>query len=187
MNKFERQGRQPADQQTLPEAIEGDLSLMPAEVIDIGDAPPTGATGAADPERSSHHPDQPDADDVSGGPRPDHRRHRAADHRPSVPGRLQPVVGDHGVSAGLYRGRAGVRHAERHLWPPRHDHRGAEPVRRRIDPVRAGTEHAGADPGARPARAWRRRHHADRADRDFRRGQRRASAGSTRPISAASG
>jgi EmrB/QacA subfamily drug resistance transporter len=40
MNKFERQGRQPADQQTLPEAIEGDLSLMPAEVIDIGDAPP---------------------------------------------------------------------------------------------------------------------------------------------------
>jgi EmrB/QacA subfamily drug resistance transporter len=40
MNKFERQGRQPADQQTLPEAIEGDLSQMPAEVIDIGDAPP---------------------------------------------------------------------------------------------------------------------------------------------------
>jgi EmrB/QacA subfamily drug resistance transporter len=40
MNKFERQGRQPADQQTLPEAIPGDLSQMPAEVIDIGDAPP---------------------------------------------------------------------------------------------------------------------------------------------------
>src|ERR1700716_1053758 len=40
MNKFERQGRQPADQQVLPEAIEGGLPEMPAEVIDIGDAPP---------------------------------------------------------------------------------------------------------------------------------------------------
>src|ERR1700687_5784800 len=39
MNKFERQSRQPADQQTLPEAIAGDLSRMPAEVIDIADAP----------------------------------------------------------------------------------------------------------------------------------------------------
>src|SRR5882724_3913082 len=40
MNKFERQGRRPADQQALPEAIEGDLSEMPAEVIELGDAPP---------------------------------------------------------------------------------------------------------------------------------------------------
>src|SRR6266850_5364955 len=40
MNKFERQGRRPADQQTLPEAIEGDLSEIPAEVIELGDAPP---------------------------------------------------------------------------------------------------------------------------------------------------
>src|SRR5712664_3382000 len=40
MNKFERQGRQPADQQALPEAIEGDLSEMAAEVIELGDAPP---------------------------------------------------------------------------------------------------------------------------------------------------
>ncbi len=40
MNKFERQGRQPAGQRALPEAIPGDLSQMPAEVIDIGDAPP---------------------------------------------------------------------------------------------------------------------------------------------------
>src|SRR6266850_1830813 len=40
MNKFERQGRRPADQQTLPEAIEGDLSEMPAEVIELGEAPP---------------------------------------------------------------------------------------------------------------------------------------------------
>ena len=40
MNKFERQSRHPADPQTLPEAIAGDLSRMPAEVIDISDAPP---------------------------------------------------------------------------------------------------------------------------------------------------
>src|ERR1700675_561030 len=39
MNKFERQGRQPADQQALPKAIEGDLPEMTAEVIDLGDAP----------------------------------------------------------------------------------------------------------------------------------------------------
>ena len=39
MNKFERQGRQPADQQTLPAAIAGGLSPMAAEVIDISDAP----------------------------------------------------------------------------------------------------------------------------------------------------
>ena len=45
-----------------------------------------------------------------------------------------------------------------------------EPVHRGLDAVRAGAEHAGADPGARPAGARRRRHHADRADRDFRRG-----------------
>jgi EmrB/QacA subfamily drug resistance transporter len=40
MNKFERHSRQPADPQTLPEAIVGKLSRMPAEVIDISDAPP---------------------------------------------------------------------------------------------------------------------------------------------------
>src|SRR5437667_1661946 len=40
MNKFERQSRHPADQQTLPEAIAGDLSRIPAQVIDISDAPP---------------------------------------------------------------------------------------------------------------------------------------------------
>jgi EmrB/QacA subfamily drug resistance transporter len=40
MNKFERQGRQPADHQTLSDAIAGDLSQMPSEVIDLSDAPP---------------------------------------------------------------------------------------------------------------------------------------------------
>src|SRR5947207_1682476 len=40
MNKFERQRRHPADQQTLPESAAGDLSRIPAQVIDISDAPP---------------------------------------------------------------------------------------------------------------------------------------------------
>ena len=40
MNKFERQSRQPADQQAVPETIAGDLSQMPAEVFDISDSPP---------------------------------------------------------------------------------------------------------------------------------------------------
>src|ERR1700682_2464335 len=40
MNKFERQGRQPADQQALPEAVAGDLTHLPAEVLDLSEAPP---------------------------------------------------------------------------------------------------------------------------------------------------
>src|SRR6202023_810409 len=44
MNKFERQSRQPADQQPLPEAIAVELPQLPAEVIDVGDAPPIAET-----------------------------------------------------------------------------------------------------------------------------------------------
>src|SRR5713226_7402837 len=40
MNKFERQSRQPADRQALPEAIADDLSQISTEVIDVSDAPP---------------------------------------------------------------------------------------------------------------------------------------------------
>jgi MFS family permease len=40
MNKFERHSRHPADQQALPESLAADLPPMPAEVIDLGDAPP---------------------------------------------------------------------------------------------------------------------------------------------------
>ena len=40
MNKYERQSREPADQQTLPEAIARDLSRVPMEIIDVSDAPP---------------------------------------------------------------------------------------------------------------------------------------------------
>jgi EmrB/QacA subfamily drug resistance transporter len=40
MNKFERQSREPADQELLSEAMGRDLSRAPAEVIDLSDAPP---------------------------------------------------------------------------------------------------------------------------------------------------
>src|SRR5712671_1088911 len=40
MNKFERQGRQQADRQTLPEAIGDELARLPVEIVDIIDAPP---------------------------------------------------------------------------------------------------------------------------------------------------
>jgi EmrB/QacA subfamily drug resistance transporter len=39
MNKFERQSREPADQQLLSEAVGRDLSRTPPEVIDLSDAP----------------------------------------------------------------------------------------------------------------------------------------------------
>ena len=40
MNKFERQSRDPADHQTLPEEIEAELPEIPSRVIAISDAPP---------------------------------------------------------------------------------------------------------------------------------------------------
>ena len=128
------------------------------------------AARAADPGRGPHHPDEPAADDVPGRARPDHRGDGAADHRPAIQRRQQSFLGDHGLSAGVDRGSARVRHAERHLRPPRHDHGFACPVHSGLDPVRGGTQHDGADSGARPAGPWRRRHHAGRADRDLRRG-----------------
>jgi EmrB/QacA subfamily drug resistance transporter len=39
MNKYERQSRQPADSETLPEAIAAELPDMASEVIDVSDAP----------------------------------------------------------------------------------------------------------------------------------------------------
>jgi EmrB/QacA subfamily drug resistance transporter len=49
MNKFERQSRQPAEEQTLPEAIDGGLSQMASEVIDLSDAPPLAPKAALSP------------------------------------------------------------------------------------------------------------------------------------------
>src|SRR5665213_4447127 len=49
MNKFDRQSRQTADQQALPEAILYDLPRLSGEVIDISDAPPTMPRAALTP------------------------------------------------------------------------------------------------------------------------------------------
>jgi hypothetical protein len=40
MNKFERQGRPSADQQTLSEALASEPTVVPADIPDISDAPP---------------------------------------------------------------------------------------------------------------------------------------------------
>ncbi|MBA4035058.1 MAG: MFS transporter [Bradyrhizobium sp.] len=40
MNKHERQGREPADQTTLPDDLGSEMSRITTEVIDVGDAPP---------------------------------------------------------------------------------------------------------------------------------------------------
>ena len=39
MNKFERQGRRPADQQILPDAAAGEFAKIPVDILDISDAP----------------------------------------------------------------------------------------------------------------------------------------------------
>ena len=127
MNDFERQSRQAADQDILSDEIAEEISHIPTEVIDITDAPPLAPPAPLAPERGAHHHHQPDADDVPGRARTDHRRNRTADARPPVRRRLQSLLGDHGVSARRDRGGAGVRHAQRHLWPPRHGHHLARP------------------------------------------------------------
>jgi hypothetical protein len=53
MNKFERQSRQPADQQALPEAIANQPPKLPGEVIDISDAAPIGRRAALTPSEVS--------------------------------------------------------------------------------------------------------------------------------------
>src|SRR5215470_10851938 len=50
MNKFERQSRDPADQQTLPEEIEAELGELPTQVIAIADAPPLAPRAPLAPE-----------------------------------------------------------------------------------------------------------------------------------------
>ena len=180
MNKFERQSRQPADQQTLPEAVvERACRNSPAEVIDISDAPPIAPRAPLTQSEvrtilmSLMLTMFLAALDQT----------IVATALPTIGRQFQDVSSLSWVITayllGLDRGGAGVRHAERHLRPPRHDHRRAEPVHRGLGIVRAGAEHAGADPGARPAGARRRRHHADRADCDFRRGD----AARARPVS----
>src|SRR6266699_1174097 len=123
MNKFERQGRQPADQQTLPEAIEADLSKIPGQVVDVNDAPPR-APLTQDEVRTilislmlTMFLAALDQTIV-------------ATALPTIGRQFQDVSNLSWVITaylfGVDLGGAGVRHAERYLRPPRHDHRGAE-------------------------------------------------------------
>src|SRR5206468_12756377 len=50
MNKHQRQGREPADQTTLPDAIGRELSHIATEVIDVSDAPPIAPPAPLSPD-----------------------------------------------------------------------------------------------------------------------------------------
>ncbi len=50
MNKYERQSRIPADQETLPDDIAEELSHLPSEVIELSDAPPLAPPAPLNPD-----------------------------------------------------------------------------------------------------------------------------------------
>src|SRR5438132_5168864 len=50
MNKHQRQGREPADQTTLPDDIGSELSRITTEVIDVSDAPPIAPPAPLSPD-----------------------------------------------------------------------------------------------------------------------------------------
>ena len=50
MNKHQRQGREPADQTTLPDDIGRELSRITTEVIDVSDAPPIAPPAPLSPD-----------------------------------------------------------------------------------------------------------------------------------------
>src|SRR5213080_3256209 len=50
MNKHQRQGREPADQRTLPDDIGSELSRITTEVIDVSDAPPIAPPAPLSPD-----------------------------------------------------------------------------------------------------------------------------------------
>ena len=170
MNKHQRQGREPADQTTLPDDIGRELSHITTEVIDVSDAPPIAPPAPLSP------------DEVRTILMSLLLTMFLAALDQTIVATALPTIGRQFndvsnlswvITAYLLASTAvapGVRHAERHLRPPRHDHRFACPVHRRLDPLRGGAEHDGIDRRARPAGARRRRHHAGRADRDLRRG-----------------
>ena len=112
----------------------------------------------AESRRDSRHRGRAAAGDVSGGAQPDDRRHRDADHRPPVRRFREPVLDRPRLSAHLDGGRAALRQAQRHVWPPRHDARRHRYFRTRLGGVRARPQHGGAGARARPAGTRRRRH-----------------------------
>ena len=187
MNKFERQSRHPADQQTLPEAIAGELSKIPAEVLDISDAPPIAPKAPLTPSEVrtilmslllTMFLAALDQTIVATALPTIGRQFGDVSNLSWVitayllaSTAVAPVFG---TLSDIYGRRAMIITALSLFI--------AGSILCALAPNMTG-----ADPGARPAGARRRRHHADRADGDFRRGDARASAASIRPISAASG
>ncbi len=119
---------------------------------------------AAHCKRIARDHGEPDAGDVSRRARPDHRRHRAADHRPPVSRRQQSVVGDHRLSRIVDRDGAGVRDLERHLRASRDDSVVAAFVHCGLGAVRARTELDRAHSRSCSAGRRRRGHSSGRAD-----------------------
>ena len=104
---------------------------------------------------------RPDARDAACRARPDHRRHRAADHRARPRRRGAPVLGGHRLPARLDRDHAAVGQARRPVRPQDPVHRLHRHLPDRLRPVRHRAEHGPADPV--PRRAGRRRRRPDGA------------------------
>ena len=148
---------------------EQDRATAAAAALPGTDRPPLNC------ERIARHHGEPDAGDVSRCTRPDHRCHRAADHRSPVSRRQQSVVGDHRLSRSVDGDGAGVRDLKRHLRASRDDrvvvvvvHYGLAAVRTRAESDRAhsrprfaGCRRWGHSSGR--ADHYRRRDHAARA------------------------
>src|SRR6202161_2244999 len=168
MNKSKRQSRQPAVQRTLPETIGNELRKLRCEVIDIGDAPPIAPRAALTPGEVSTilmsllltmflaALDQT----------------IVATALPTIGRQFQDVSNLSWVITAYLLASTAVAP----VFGTLSDIYGRRAM---IITALSGAQHDGADPGARPARAWRRRHLADRADGDFRRGD----ATRARPVS----
>ena len=178
MNKYERQSDQPAEHQLLSDELAAELSHIPTEVLEVGDAPPL-APRAPLTQREVRTIlmslmltmflaalDQT----------------IVATALPTIGRQFQDVSSLSWVITAYLLASTAVAPVFGTL---------SDIYGRRAMIIVAlstfiagsvlcalGAEHAGADPGARPAGSRRRRHHADRADRDLR----HRDAARTRPV-----
>ena len=102
--------------------------------------------------RARHH-----AGDVPRRARPDHRRHRAAHHRPAFRQYQRPVLGGDGLSAHRHGGDAALRQARGYPRPARADAHRHRHFCRGLGGLRAGAQHDRAGAGARLPGPRRRR------------------------------
>ena len=187
MNKHERQGRQPADQTTLPDDIGSEMSRITTEVIDVGDAPPIAppAPLTQDEVRTilmslllTMFLAALDQTIVATALPTIGRQFNDVSNLSWVitayllaSTAVAPVFG---TLSDIYGRRAMIT---------------VSLVLFTVGSILCArsTQHDSADCRARPAGARRRRHHAGGADRDLRRGLTARARASIRPISAASG